>query len=707
MKKTLLFLLLIVFGLLLSNSSNAITQTQIDSTVQIVCPDNYGNWFSGSGTMIDSKGIILTNKHVVTDEYGGIIDTCFIGFIESISEEPNFGTETNPNLADVKYYTTSNDMDTAILYLDNPTNKSYPYVNIWDSNSNDLQFGNKIEVLGFPGVGGSTVTYTSGDFSGFGSSSYGTQNYIKTTASLEHGNSGGSSYNSTEQFIGIPTMVVPGELNSISYILSINSIKNWLSNKLSSNYKQEIITQSPEIKSPSKSIQDDIIPPKLKGHEIDYKIVNDHNLKKSFVEYTIPIANIVESSAVKNIYYYFGKEKTKDPLLYGKTFETTPNKDIVIPEKFELIEGEEYFFIIRLEDEYGNISNSIISPWKITYALKVGLEKALYNEAINNFKYTNSGILNKYAGYFIRNNEIIWWVSPRDDVRYIVYSPNLGIKFLSETLNTWYGSNWNGLSVSTGITTSDLAKKPKHVWGHLLSERADDGSGSMGNKYYIYPKSGELIDFDPIIGWGEDGNHLQTGVEALSLIESILIDISDDEINYIEPLGKDNRVAYGIDYAKEHNQIPEYGFSFNKQNIEKESSESENNLDTNLSNRLKGKLLLQVNQGGRIWYVNPNDSKRFEITFANALPLFENFALGISNSDLDDIPEHSDSWTSALGNRLKGKLLLQVEQGGRIWYVDFDGKRWEVTWDNLMELFESLALGITDDDSNKISAGEL
>ena len=126
-----------------------------------------------------------------------------------------------------------------------------------------------------------------------------------------------------------------------------------------------------------------------------------------------------------------------------------------------------------------------------------------------------------------------------------------------------------------------------------------------------------------------------------------------------------------------------------------------------LGNRLKGKLLLQVEQGGRIWYVNPGNARKYEVTFANALPLFENFALGISNNDLEKIPLHSDNWTSTTGNRLKGRLLLQVGQNGRIWYVDFDGKRWEVTWDNLMELFESLSLGITDDDLYKIGAGEL
>jgi len=49
-----------------------------------------------------------------------------------------------------------------------------------------------------------------------------------------------------------------------------------------------------------------------------------------------------------------------------------------------------------------------------------------------------------------------------------------------------------------------------------------------------------------------------------------------------------------------------------------------------------------------------------------------------------------------LANRLKGRLLLQVQQGGAIWYVDHTGVRHNVRWDNLMNLFTRLALGITD-----------
>lgn len=160
-----------------------------------------------------------------------------------------------------------------------------------------------------------------------------------------------------------------------------------------------------------------------------------------------------------------------------------------------------------------------------------------------------------------------------------------------------------------------------------------------------------------------------------------------------------------------------------------------------LTARLKGRLLLQVEDRGRIWYVDPVGSQKHEVTFANALELFKKLSLGITNSDLNKIPIDPEAVSDqldtdndgfldkdevkngynpeiasnpdkrgndkvlpypALMNRLKGRLLLQVEDRGRIWYVDLDGKRWEVTWGNLMSLFTKLALGIKNTDLDEV-----
>ncbi len=124
-----------------------------------------------------------------------------------------------------------------------------------------------------------------------------------------------------------------------------------------------------------------------------------------------------------------------------------------------------------------------------------------------------------------------------------------------------------------------------------------------------------------------------------------------------------------------------------------------------LANRLKGRLLLQVESRGEIWYVNPVDNARYEITILNSLPIFRKFALGISTEDLNKIPLIHQSISRSFGLNLKGKLLLDVESRGRIWYVDFDGFRHEVRQDNLLNIFQKLSLGISNKDLNQIPIG--
>lgn len=250
MKKhfSILLILIFILGLTPVDFSLAITQNQISSTVSLACTDDGENWSLGSGTIIDSKGIILTNKHVVQDSNKNIMKYCLVAITESISQTPDF-----LYIAETKYWTTDDYvMDSALLYIDNKNNKIFPYVDIWESDSSSLFFGDEIEVVGYPVTGGSTITYTSGDFSGFGSSINSTQNYIKSTAILEHGNSGGGAYDSNGNYIGIPSMVVRGDLNSMGYILHINSIKKWLSEIVGSNYISEI--QAVEVEVDEKGI---------------------------------------------------------------------------------------------------------------------------------------------------------------------------------------------------------------------------------------------------------------------------------------------------------------------------------------------------------------------------------------------------------------------------------------------------------------------
>jgi hypothetical protein len=113
-----------------------------------------------------------------------------------------------------------------------------------------------------------------------------------------------------------------------------------------------------------------------------------------------------------------------------------------------------------------------------------------------------------------------------------------------------------------------------------------------------------------------------------------------------------------------------------------------------MGQRLQGRLLLQVEDGGRIWYVNPINLKRREVIFHKAVEGFAQLSLGISNKDFEKIP--SDK---RMTERLKGRFLLQVENDGRLWYVSpQDGKKINISSQNYRSVIKSLALGISNDD---------
>ncbi|MEA3444583.1 MAG: trypsin-like peptidase domain-containing protein, partial [Bacteroidota bacterium] len=197
-----------------SGSDEILNQDSIiKSTVKLICPFNRSMASQGSGTIIDSSGTILTNKHVVSGTIG-----CYVGFIDSSYDEPYFGEKQIADLLKVSLYE-----DIAILKIRNPNNVKLTSIDITKGSGN-LRLGVEISTYGYPAVFGEKITYTSGDFSGTDGS------YLKTTAILEYGNSGGGAYLKDGTFVGIPSAVVKGELNALGYILSIDAINSWLGN---------------------------------------------------------------------------------------------------------------------------------------------------------------------------------------------------------------------------------------------------------------------------------------------------------------------------------------------------------------------------------------------------------------------------------------------------------------------------------------------
>jgi S1-C subfamily serine protease len=75
--------------------------------------------------------------------------------------------------------------------------------------ASEAKLGDELIAIGFPAIGGDSVTVTKGEISGF--SNYLGVRWIKSSISISAGNSGGGAFNSAGQLVGIPTLLgVPG-----------------------------------------------------------------------------------------------------------------------------------------------------------------------------------------------------------------------------------------------------------------------------------------------------------------------------------------------------------------------------------------------------------------------------------------------------------------------------------------------------------------
>ncbi len=192
--------------------SAELTPNQIDqivrAAVQIIAArpagGTYDPLWSGSGTIISPDGEIVTNCHVAC---GAPLLIISLTINPDQPPEPRY-------LAQITHY--DEDIDLAILRIThdvkgNPISPTdLPYLPI--GNSDELRLGDKIYIFGYPGVGGETITFTTGSVSGFESAEVAgaTQRVIvKTDAEIASGNSGGTAVDLLGRLVAVPTAVNP------------------------------------------------------------------------------------------------------------------------------------------------------------------------------------------------------------------------------------------------------------------------------------------------------------------------------------------------------------------------------------------------------------------------------------------------------------------------------------------------------------------
>jgi len=161
---------------------------------------------TGSGTIIDESGLILTNFHVVDPDNVGAYDDIGIYVSDDPKETPDltyFGGlaawDEELDLAIIRITSNRNGIDIDPEALD------LKIVKLGDLD--DLDIGDNLSVLGYPAVGEGSLELTKGTVSGFVASEGRKQSWIKTDARIAAGNSGGGAFDEKGNLVGVPSAV--------------------------------------------------------------------------------------------------------------------------------------------------------------------------------------------------------------------------------------------------------------------------------------------------------------------------------------------------------------------------------------------------------------------------------------------------------------------------------------------------------------------
>jgi serine protease Do len=189
-----------------------IRQNLVRATVQIVALVEDGAQhqpiWHGSGSILTPDGLILTNAHVVTDPDPSYRpDALGVAITVRSDQEPDLMYLAEVRAIDL-------DIDLAVVQIVSDLSGrrvdleqlDLAYVLVGDSDF--LELGDELQILGYPSIGGETITFTEGVVSGF-TRERGVDGraYVKTDATIAGGNSGGLAATADGRMVAIPTQV--------------------------------------------------------------------------------------------------------------------------------------------------------------------------------------------------------------------------------------------------------------------------------------------------------------------------------------------------------------------------------------------------------------------------------------------------------------------------------------------------------------------
>lgn len=228
---SILILLIITFLYFSNKSISPTTQDIASAVVNIYCEGEIEeNTTGGSGTIFSEDGLVLTNAHIIPENYSETEKKCFV-----ILPDPTTGSPKEiyyaypiviPNLSEeydlafMQIHDVYYDQEEGKAYGDYP--KIFPAYTAQKRCAEDsVQLGEPVKVYGYPAIsGGYALTITDGVVS----SLLPDERLIMTSAKISYGNSGGLAVDQNGCMIGVPAMVTSDENESLGIIISTDLI---------------------------------------------------------------------------------------------------------------------------------------------------------------------------------------------------------------------------------------------------------------------------------------------------------------------------------------------------------------------------------------------------------------------------------------------------------------------------------------------------
>lgn len=186
------------------------------AAVKITAETGRGEGSTGSGTVIDPRGYVLTNFHVVGHTHPGRGEPG--GFI-SPNNRVRIALVSNPRETATERYLgevvrANIRLDIALVRIvsdlhGNPIPRTQRFQHLPLANTARLRPGSRLYAFGFP-LGVATINVTSGEMSGFQMNTRDEVAWIRTDAEFNPGNSGGMLLDRQGRLVAIPTAVLSG-----------------------------------------------------------------------------------------------------------------------------------------------------------------------------------------------------------------------------------------------------------------------------------------------------------------------------------------------------------------------------------------------------------------------------------------------------------------------------------------------------------------